>query len=189
MTLNSNTTTDISRTQWYIAECKPTHERTIRTKLQKVGYEAYVASQPETHVYKSRNRRVVENILLPGRVFVHTEKDNLMDIMLTFSSIYRFQTDKARNLTERGEHPYAFVPERQMQQLQHVLGRADHPVFFTAEDLRLRQKARVTQGLLAGTEGWIYRKDDILHIAIKVETGFGNYAYTKVPPDDIQLIE
>ena len=92
--------------------------------LQKAGYETYVASQTETHVYKSRNRRTVEKILLPSKVFVHTEKDQLMPILLSYSAVYRFQLNRAAKADRHGGHPVAFVPEDQMQQLQYVLGQA-----------------------------------------------------------------
>lgn len=88
-------TLDAGSSRWYIAECKPTRERTLRSSLEKVGYEAYVASRKETHVYKSRNRRTVEQIVIPGKVFVRTERANLMNILLLFSSVYRFQIDKS----------------------------------------------------------------------------------------------
>ena len=48
-----------SEEKWYIGECKPTKERTIRKSLEK-KYDVYVASLKETKVYASRNRREVE---------------------------------------------------------------------------------------------------------------------------------
>ena len=178
----------VGKAKWYIAECKATRERTIRTMLQKAGYEAYVASQVETHVYKSRNRREVEKILLPSRVFVHTEKKNLMNILLAYPSIYRFLMDKAAKADEHGNQPFAAVPENQMQQLQYVLGKAKNPVSFTAEDLVLDQKIKIMRGPLAGVEGWFYQKGPTSYIVIKVEMGTNHYAYTEIPTEDVQPI-
>ncbi len=59
--------------KWYIGECKPTKERTIRRQLEN-KYDVYVASQTEAKVYASRNRRVVENIVIPGKVSFGTIK-------------------------------------------------------------------------------------------------------------------
>lgn len=178
----------VENAKWYIAECKATRERTIRTMLQKAGYEVYVASQVETHVYKSRNRREVEKIILPCRVFVFTEKKNLMDILLTHSSVYRFQMDKAATTDEHGFQPFAFVPDNQMQQLQYVLGKAKNPVIFTADDLVLNQKIRIMRGPLAGVEGWFYQKGPTSYIVIKVEMGSRHYAYTEILTEDVQPI-
>lgn len=178
----------VGNARWYIAECKATRERTIRTMLQKAGYEAYVASQVETHVYKSRNRRKVERVLLPGKVFVYTEKVNLMPILLGYSSVYRFQMEKAAKVDNHGNRPFAFVPESQMQQLQYVLGKAENPVVFTADDLVLNQKVRIMRGPLAGLEGWFYQKGPTSYIVIKVEMGFSHYAYTEIPTEDVQPV-
>ena len=178
----------VEEPRWYIAECKETRERTVRTMLQKAGYEAYVASQVETHVYKSRNRRQVEKILLPCRVFVRTEQRNLMPIMQSYSSVYRFHIDRAAKANEHGHQPFAFVPDEQMQQLQYVLGKAANPVCFTADDLVLDQKVRIMRGPLSGLEGWFYQKDSSSYIVIKVEMGFSHYAYTEIPIEDVQPV-
>lgn len=176
----------VENAKWYIAECKATRERMVRTMLQKAGYEVYIASQVETHVYKSRNRRDVEKILLPCKVFVYTEKKNLMDIMLAHSSVYRFQMEKAAKTDQYGSKPFAFVPDDQMQQLQYVLGKAKNPVSFTADDLVLNQKVKIMRGPLAGVEGWFYQKGPTSYIVIKVEMGFSHYAYTEILVEDVQ---
>lgn len=179
----------VENARWFIAECKPTRERTIRTLLQKAGYESYVASQTEIHVYKSRNRRQVEKVLLPGKIFVRTELKNLMNIMLSHSSVYRFQMDKAAKIDRYGNYPFAFVPDDQMQQLRYVLGKAKNPVSFTADDLVLNQRVRVMRGPLAGVEGWFHQKGHTSYIVLKVEMGFSHYAYTEIPTDDVQPVK
>ena len=178
----------VQKARWYIAECKATRERTVRTMLQKAGYEVYIASQVETHIYKSRNRRNIEKILLPCRIFVRTEQKNLMPILLAYSSVYRFQMDKAARADSHGNHPFASVPDDQMQQLQYVLGKAENPVTFTADDLTLNQKIRIMRGPLAGLEGWFYQKGPTSYIVIKVEMGSCHYAYTEIPIEDVQPI-
>lgn len=178
----------VGNTRWYIGECKATRERTLRTMLQNAGYEAYVASQSEIHTYKSRNRRKVEKLLLPCRVFVHTEIDKLMGILLEYSSLYRFQLNKAGTPDRYGRKPFAFVPEDQMRQLQYVLEQSSNPVFFTADDLHLNQKVRIVSGPLTGLEGWFHQKGSASYIFIKVEMGTTNYAYTEIPLEDVQPI-
>lgn len=170
--------------RWYIAECKSTKERTIRTALRKAGYETYVASQVETRVYKSRNRRLVEKIVIPCKVFVRTEESELMNIMREHSSVYRFMLNRAAS-----NKPYAFVPDSQMQQLRYVLDNAGNPVLLTAEDLKLDQKVRVMRGPLAGFEAWFYKKGRVSYIVVRVEMGTRHYAYTEIPIEDVQPIQ
>ena len=177
----------VSNTQWYIAECKPTRERTVREMLKKVGYEVYVASQKEKHRYKSGNIRIVEHIILPGKVFVHTEKTSLVKIMTSFSSVYRFQINRAAAPNKYGNKPFAVVPESDMERFIDFLDKASQPVFITSEMLRLNQKVKVVGGPLAGMEGMFYRTGANTYIVIKVELGSNHYAYTEVSVNDIQL--
>lgn len=149
--------------------------------LKNAEYEVYVASQAKERVYASRNRRMTETVVIPGKVFVHTEQDKLMGIMLGYSPVYRFMLNRAHK-----DRTYAFVPDDQMQQLQYVLGQAENPVFFTAEDLQVNQRIRVMRGPLAGLEGWFHEKGHISYIVVKMEMGTSHYIFTEVPIEDIQ---
>ncbi|MBP3254337.1 MAG: hypothetical protein J6M30_07500 [Bacteroidales bacterium] len=175
--------------RWYIAECKPTKERTVRTMLKNAGYNVYVAAQSEEHIYKSRNRRTVEKIVIPGKLFVCVEEEKLMDIMQTFSSVYRFQKERAGLENQYGSKPFAFVPDNQMEQLQFILNKAEKPVFFTAENFKLNQKVKVVSGPFEGMEGWFYRTAASSYIVIRVEMGENNLVYTEIPVEDVRPID
>lgn len=166
--------------RWYVAECKPTREGTIRTMLQKAGYEVYLASRTETKVYKSRNRRIKETIMIPGKVFIRTEETKLMSIMLTYPSVWRFMIDRTTK-----DRKYAYVPDGEMQQLQYMLGSADNPVLITSDNLAAGQKVKVIRGALSGLEGWYYKKGHTSFVVIKVTMGTNHYVYTEVPIEDI----
>ena len=169
-----------ANTRWFIAECKPTKEGTIRTMLQNADYEVYVASRNEMKVYKSRNRRIKETVMIPGKVFVRTEETKLMSIMLGYSSVWRFMIDRTAK-----DRRYAFVPEDEMQQLQYMLGKADNPVLITTDSLKVDQKVKVIRGALAGLEGWYYKEGHTSYIVIKVTMGTNHYVYTEVPLEDV----
>ena len=169
-----------ANTRWFIAECKPTKEGTIRTMLQNADYEVYVASRTEMKVYKSRNHRVKETVMIPGKVFVRTEEPKLMSIMLGYSSVWRFMIDRTTK-----DRKYAFVPEDEMQQLQYMLGNADNPVLITADSLKVDQKVKVIRGALTGLEGWFYKEGHTSYIVIKVTMGTNHYVYTEVPLEDV----
>lgn len=176
----------VSNAHWYIAECKPTRERTIREMLKKAGYEAYVASQKEKHRYKSGNTRVVEHVILSGRVFVHTEEARLVDILTSFSSVYRFQINRAAALDKYGNKPFAFVPPVEMDRLMDILDKSEKPVVITDVKLKLNQAVKVVSGPLAGLEGLFYREGSATYIVIKVSMGHNHYAYTEVSSEDIK---
>lgn len=167
--------------RWFIAECKPTKEGTIRTMLKNAGYEVYLASRNEVKVYKSRNRRVKETVMIPGKVFIRTEEPKLMGILLAYSSVWRFMIDRTAK-----ERKFAFVPDSEMQQLQYMLGSAENPVLITADSLKVNQKIRVMRGALAGLEGWFYKEGHTSYVVIKVTMGTSHYVYTEVPIEDIK---
>ena len=169
--------------RWFIAECKPTKEMTVRAMLSNAKYEVYVASRSEEKVYANRTRRTIERIFIPGKVFVHTEEKNLMDIMRGFSSVWRFMINRLS-----AERKFAFVPDNQMQQLQYVLGHAQNPVYITAGSLKVGQEVRVMRGALAGVQGSFYKEGHTSYIVIQVEMGISHYIYTEVPTEDVQLL-
>lgn len=169
--------------KWYIAECKPTKEGTVRTMLTKAHFEVYLASRIEEKVYESRNRYKKETVVIPGKVFVRTTEDKLMDIMLGYSSVHRFMLNRSAK-----DRTYACVPEHEMQQLQYILGNAENPVLITAGSLKVNQKVRVMRGALTGLEGWFYKEGHTSFVVIKVTMGTNHYVYTEVPIEDIQSI-
>ena len=174
--------------KWYIALCKSTRERTIRDQLLKANYQAYIASQVETHVYKSRNRRQVETVVIPAKIFIRTKESELVNILYNFSSIYKFMLNPAGIPNEYGGKPYATVSDAEMQRLQYILNNAEKPVLFTEEPLHLGERVKVVRGSLSGLEGnYIYRKNTI-YIALELVLGTKTLAVLDVPLSDIQHI-
>ena len=171
--------------KWYIALCKSTRERTIRDRLLKANYQAYVASRVETRVYKSRNRRQVETIVIPSKIFIRTQESELPKILLAFPPIYKFMLNSAM-ANQYGGKPFAVVPDAEMQQLQYVLSNAENPILFTEEPLRLDQKVRILRGPLTGFEGHYIRQGKSSYIVLKMDLGATGYVMTEIPLNDIQ---
>jgi len=169
--------------RWYIAECKPTKEKLVRTMLQKANYEVYVASRVEERIYANRTRHTKEAVFISGKVFVRTTEDQLMPIMLGYSSVWRFMMNRAAQ-----GRSYAFVSDQEMQQLQYILGKATNPVHITADSLQVNQRIKVMRGALAGLEGWYYKEGHASYVVIKFSMGISHYVFTEIPIDDIQLL-
>ena len=169
--------------RWYIAECKPTKEKLVRTMLKKANYEVYVASRVEEKVYANRTRHTKEAVLISGKVFVRTTEDQLMPIMLGYSSVWRFMMNRAAQ-----GRSYAFVSDQEMQQLQYILGKATNPVHITVDSLQVNQRIKVMRGALAGLEGWYYKEGHTSYVVIKFSMGISHYVFTEIPIEDIQLL-
>ncbi len=173
--------------KWYIAECKPTRERTIRKSLEK-KYDVYVASLKETKVYASRNRRVVEKIMIPGKIFIRTSEDHLWEILLEFPGIYRFMINRAASDKERGKRVFAHVRDEEMRQLRYVLDNAPNPVTITTEQLSLGQEIEITRGPLIGLRGELVRIENTSYIVLKMEMGERHYVLTEISVQDIRPV-
>ena len=169
--------------RWYIAECKPTKEKLVRTMLQKANYEVYVASRMVERIYANRTRHTKEAVLISGKVFVRTTEDQLMPIMLGYSSVWRFMMNRAAQ-----GRSYAFVSDQEMQQLQYILGKATNPVHITVDSLQVNQRIKVMRGALAGLEGGYYKEGHASYVVIKFSMGISHYVFTEIPIDDIQLL-
>jgi transcription antitermination factor NusG len=180
--------TNVIDGKWFIAECKPTRERTLRSSLERAGYDVYVASQTETKVYASRNRRKIETIVIPGKIFIHTTEADLWNILLANPGIYRFMINKASSDREKGMRVYAYVSDFEMQQLQYVLSNAPNPVMFTTKELSLGQQIEVMRGPLIGLKGELARIESATYIVLKMEMGERNYVFTEIPVQDVRPI-
>ena len=174
--------------KWYIGECKPTKERTIRKSLEK-RYEVYVASLKETKVYASRNRREVEKIVIPSKIFIRTTEAHLWDILLEYPHIYRFMIDRAASDREKGKRVFAYVRDEEMQQLRYVLDNAPNPVMITTQQLSLGQKIEIMRGPLIGLKGEFAKIENSTYIVLKMEMGERNYVLTEISVQDIRPVE
>lgn len=176
----------VENPKWYIGECKPTRERVLRTILQKDGYNVSLASQVETKVYKSRNRRQVERIVIPGKVFIHIDERHIERLLFSYPSLYRFLINRAASDVKEKKRVYASLTDREMQDLQYMLHNAPNPVTITTDDLTLGQPIRVVRGPLAGLEGDYTQVGRASCIVVKLQMGTTHYIFTEVPLEDIQ---
>lgn len=173
--------------RWYIGEIPPPRWRAIRKTLGK-AYEVYVATQRETRVYKSRNKREIERVVIPGLIFIRTTEDNLWNILLTYSDIHRFMLDRAASDRERGKRVFACISDEEMQRLRYVLDNAPNPVAMTAEQLTVGQQIEITRGPLAGLKGELVKKDNTSYLVLKMEMGERNYIMTEISANDVRPI-
>ena len=170
--------------KWHIAEVRTGMERVCRDKLLKAGYTAYVASRMEERVYASRNRRKIERVLIPSKIFVHiTDSDRIPVLQLCTPAIYKFMTDKACAPKANGMRNYAIVPDIQMQQMQFMLGYADKPVSFSTSILNEGDPIHVVRGPLAGLDGFFIKQNNNTYVAVRVN--LIGYTVTEMPEADI----
>ena len=170
---------------WYVAVVNRNSEKLIREKLLLKGFEAYVASQMEEHVWKNGRKKKVEHVLIPARLFIRlTEAERLEVVHLPYISY--FLTDKARVTNAYGIHPLAVIPDREMQMLRFMLCNADSPVDIVSTQFRAGDRIRLVRGPLKGFEGEVARFSGETYVFIRLSV-LGS-ALTRVLPQDIESI-
>ena len=170
---------------WYVAVVNRNSEKLIREKLLQKGYEAYVASQMEEHVWANGRKKKVEHVLISARIFIRlTEEERREVVRLPYISY--FLTDKARSTNEFGVHPLAVIPDREMQMLRFMLCNADSPVDFVSTQFRAGDRIRIVRGALKGFEGEVTRLSGETYIFVRLSV-LGS-ALTRVLPQDIEVV-
>ena len=170
---------------WFVAVVGRNTERACRERLQKLGYECYVASQEEVHVWANGRKKKVEHVLITARIFIRlTESERLQVVHLPF--INYFMTNRAASTNSYGAYPLAHVPDSQMQMLRFMLSHADTPVGFVSQ-VRLGDHIRIVRGPLKGFEGRITREASGDAYAVATLDGLG-CALMKVLPSDVEIL-
>lgn len=171
--------------KWFVAMVGRNTEKACRERLTALGYESYVATQTETRVWRTGQKKQVERVLLSNLLFVHVTERERRDIV-NLPYINYFLTDKAGRTNDFGRHPLAVIPDTQMERLQFMLYRANSPVHFTAEPLRLGDHIRVVRGQLAGLEGNVTRQGNASYLVITLDI-LGS-AMVTISPEDLEKI-
>ena len=172
--------------KWLVAVVRTNYEEVCRQQLEEKGYEAYVACQKETKVYRNRHRREVTRVIIGRMVFIRINEIERLQILKDFPIIKCFLTNKAAQANEFGRHPFAVIPDKQMENLQFMLYNANSPVSFTAEPLRKGDHIRVVRGALAGFEGQFVRKGKTAYLVVNLNA-LGS-AMVNVPLEDVEKI-
>ena len=176
---------DAEKRFWFVAVVNRNSEKLIRERLLQKGYEAYVATQMEEHIWANGRKKKVERVVISARIFIYlTETERREVVHLPF--INYFMTDKARTVNAFGVHPLAVIPAREMQMLRFMLCNADAPVDFVATPFRTGDRIRIIRGPLMGFEGEVARLTGETYVFIRLS--ILGAALTRVTPQDIEVI-
>lgn len=150
---------DMSDRKWYVAIVNNNTEKSVQSRLSKMNYESYVASQTVTRIWKNGRKAKVDKVLLPSIVFVKcTEKERREVVALPY--INRFMTNKAGASVNGGATPLAVIEQSQIDTLRFMLHQSDIPVTFIDSPYKVNDKIVVIRGSLKGLEGEVLRTFD-----------------------------
>lgn len=158
-------------TAWYVAETKRNMEMTclrIINSLTNVDYqvEAYVASQQELKFYANRTRRVKENIIIHGKIFIRVDEQHRLDVLKQCLYLKRYLKDPSLAPTEGGFTDFARVPDSEIQTLRDIFRLADGPVEYTECHPKSGDKIQVLSGQFCGLKGEVEEYDGRKYVTV-----------------------
>lgn len=139
---------------WFIAIVNNTAERQCAQKLEKLGYECYVTIQEEIHLWHTGVMKIVNRIILPSMIFIHTTETEHKQGIITIPYINRFMSNRASTKDAFDKHPIAITPDNQIQRLKYILGHADVLVEFEPTTYKLGGKVRAIRGGFTRAESY-----------------------------------
>lgn len=169
--------------KWFIAIVNNNTEKSVKQRLDNLGFESYIATQKMVRVWKNGRRSTVDKVAIPSLVFVNcTERERRQIVNLPF--INRFMTDKASGKAQGSASSVAVVPANQIDTLRFMLGQSDIPVSFVAPPFRVHDNVEVIRGSLQGIRGEVMSvEDDKCNILVDI----GIIGAAKVTIDSINL--
>ena len=169
---------------WFVAYVGHNTEKASRDRLEQLGYEAFVASQKEMHVWRNGKRKKIERIVITTYVFVYvTEQERRAVVNLPF--IKSFLVNKAGTPSPLGRRPLAVIPDRQMELLRDE----SDPVRFTSAAFSLGDTVRVLGWEQTGFQGHVVRLrgDNAPYVGIRIDNL--GCAYMEIAPDRLEIIQ
>lgn len=141
-------------TRWIAVLVQVNCERRVAARLGKLGYETYVPTQEEVHLWSDRKKKI-DRLVMPMVVFVRIA-ENEEKWLRHQSYVYRLLSLPGTDADKRGLATP--IPDGQIEKLRFMLGNADDEVVLVS-DLKVGDAVRVASGPLRGLEGVVGEAD------------------------------
>ena len=167
---------------WFIARVSPNTEKSTRDKLQALGHEVFIASQPELRFWKNgirQKKKVIEKVVITQYLFLHlTRKER--EIIIRYSFVKEFMKNRA----SRDKKDFALMSDDEMATLMQMFNQSDHPVLFDTGDYTIGDEVRLHLGSFDYTAHVVRKRgDNTIYYGIRInELGC---AYMEVPPSTL----
>lgn len=164
---------------WYAVVVQMNCEKSVSSKLTKLGILNYVAIQRETHQWSDRRKRI-DRIVIPMIVFVRITARQVYELKKC-SFILKF-------LKYPGVKDFATpIPDEQIERLKYILNNSNAKVSIIAS-LNVGDMVRVIKGPLKGIEGELAMIDGIRQV-VAIRLYMLGYAYIELSKDCIELVD
>ena len=171
--------------QWFIAVVRSNTERRAADFLSSLGYDVYVASQPRLRILPSGRKKIVEKVIINGKIFINcSEAERRKVVGLPY--IRRFLTDPA-GAPQFGHRPIAVLPQSEIDKLRFMLGQSDIPVDMIEGNFNIKDKVKIIRGSLKGLEGEVIESTDGSN-QIVIALDLLGYARISISSSDLQKL-
>ncbi len=166
---------------WFVAVVRKHNQLVARDMLNRMApsldypLEGYVASQRELRTYANRHHRIVEQIVIPGKLFIRVPEKKRLEVLRMCSLISHYQMDPASR-NSQGGRGFAKVPEHEMTALRTILEKAEGPVEYSEEVPRKGDTIQVLTGHFHGLYGKVYEDSGKTHVIVVLDS-LGSFTF------------
>jgi len=161
-------------TNWHALFIRYQHEKPVARALTSKNYEVYLPLYRSVRRWQDRTKQLWMP-LFPGYLFLHGGIDRPLQILTTPGIIH---------IVRHGGSP-AIVPQAQIDAVRKIL--ASSSAVETHPYLARGDRVKVKSGPLAGLEGILTRKKNLVHVVISMEM-LGRSAAVEIEMGNVERI-
>lgn len=148
---------------WFVARTRSRQEKKIRQIVEEMGIEVYLPVREEMRQWHDR-RKKVEVVLIPGIIFLHTDKATALSLPNERGVPIRFAIN-----TTLVRHEIMTVPSHEMENFMKFLCSNDDELQIDEELIYIPgTKVRIVRGPMAGVEGELIRVDNKKKVVVRL---------------------
>lgn len=147
----------VSIKNWYVFYTAPRAEKVAQKELSDKGYEVFLPIIKLLRVYKNRNKRLIEQVLFPSYIFVHTEEKYLYKIC---------HIPKITTFIHCGGKP-SKISIKCIESIQGIINL--HQEIFIEHRFNEGENVRIIHGPLAGYDGILVKQKSKTRFGIVIK--------------------
>lgn len=145
---------------WFVAYVRSCQERRLASFLASGGIEYYLPIQMERRRWSDRIK-LVEKLVLPGMIFIHTDEIARQELLKDNPLISRFMTN--------GPYKPVVVPDSQMEEFRFVVENSSEKVSVSSRNFAAGEKIEVISGPLKGLVSEITAISGVSYLLIRLD--------------------
>jgi transcription antitermination factor NusG len=132
---------------WYIFYTRPKSEKVVYHELRKMNYVVFLPTIKRESVWKNRQKKIIEEVLLPGYIFVQTTINELYKIL---------RIPKIVTYIQCGGKP-SVVMHYEIERIRNII--VTEKDISIDSDFSKEEKVKIISGPFSGYEGIIVKKN------------------------------